>query len=314
MPIVLASCGGTQKTIVQEPILKPEVEKTKVVVTDNSKQQTEAAKTTTAQTQTPATVTKTAPAIDAKSLSFLQKIFDNRVFSQNITGKMSLTMQRGGKDITVPGALHMRKNEIIRIQIFMPFLGSELARLEFTPEYVLILDKIHKMYTKAEYNQVSFLKSQGITFYSLQALFWNQLLLPGKKEISDADLTKFTVNLNAQGDVPVSYKSGAMTYLWKADRNSGKINAANVSYKSAKDGTSSVDLLYSDFQSVGVKQFPGTQNVTFVTSISKKRQVMKLNMEMDEVKTKDNWDVKTNVPSNYKQVTPEELLSKISSL
>ncbi len=75
----------------------------------------------------------------------------------------------------------MRKDEVIRIQLFIPILGTEVGSLEFTPDYVLIIDRLHKEYIKADYTQVDFLKKQGINFYSLQALFWNQLLLPGQR-------------------------------------------------------------------------------------------------------------------------------------
>ncbi len=72
-------------------------------------------------------------------------------------------LQAGDKDITVPGKLSMRKDEIIRIQLFIPILGTEVGRLEFTPDYVLIIDRLHKEYIKADYTQVDFLKKQGIS-------------------------------------------------------------------------------------------------------------------------------------------------------
>ena len=117
-----------------------------------------------------------------KKLTFVQKVSDNQVYSKNIVGNMSFSLQMGSKDISVPGALRMRKDQVIRIQLFIPILGTEVGRLEFTPDYVLIIDRLHKEYIKADYNQVDFLKKQGVNFYSLQALFWNQLLLPGSRE------------------------------------------------------------------------------------------------------------------------------------
>ena len=116
-----------------------------------------------------------------RKLAFVQKVSDNQVYTRNIVGNMSFTLQAGDKDITVPGKLSMRKDEIIRIQLFIPILGTEVGRLEFTPDHVLIIDRLHKEYIKADYTQVDFLKKQGISFYSLQALFWNQLLLPGER-------------------------------------------------------------------------------------------------------------------------------------
>ena len=72
-----------------------------------------------------------------KKLAFVQKVSDNQVYTKNIVGNMSFSLQAGDKDVTVPGKLSMRKDEIIRIQLFIPILGTEVGRLEFTPDHVL---------------------------------------------------------------------------------------------------------------------------------------------------------------------------------
>ena len=51
-----------------------------------------------------------------KKLAFVQKVSDNQVYTKNIVGNMSFSLQAGDKDVTVPGKLSMRKDEIIRIQ------------------------------------------------------------------------------------------------------------------------------------------------------------------------------------------------------
>ena len=269
--------------------------------------------TTNKQTETKAS---TAPQTEAvKKLTFVQKVSDNQVYAKNIVGSMSFNLQAGGKDITVPGKLSMRKDEVIRIQLFIPILGTEVGRLEFTPNYVLIIDRIHKEYIKADYTQVDFLKNQGISFYSLQALFWNQLLLPGVQKLSESDLKKFDANLDAAGDnVPVSVKHGSMTYTWTADRGTGRIKAADVSYISSQHGNSNVHINYSDFKNVGVKLFPATQHLTLTTTATKKKQEMKINLELNEVKTDSNWSTQTEISSKYKQVSPEDVLNKIMSM
>lgn len=148
-----------------------------------------------------------------RKLAFVQKVSDNQVYTKNITGSMNFTIRLGEKKISVDGALRMRKDEVIRLQLYAPILGFEIGRLEFTPDYVLIIDRYHKQYIKADYNQVDFLQKQGITFYSLQSLFWNQLLLPGAKQVKESDLKKFDASLDVAGDnVPVVLKNGNMTY------------------------------------------------------------------------------------------------------
>ena len=117
------------------------------------------------------------------TMAFLQKVNYNQVYANDIVGNISFNLTAGSKDITVPGALRMRKDKVIRLQLFIPILGTEVGRLEFTPDYVLVIDRLHKEYVKADYSQVDFLRQNGITFYSLQSLFWNQLFVPGEKKV-----------------------------------------------------------------------------------------------------------------------------------
>lgn len=249
-----------------------------------------------------------------KKLTFVQKVSDNQVYSKNIVGNMSFSLQMGSKDISVPGALRMRKDQVIRIQLFIPILGTEVGRLEFTPDYVLIIDRLHKEYIKADYNQVDFLKKQGVNFYSLQALFWNQLLLPGNQRVSESDLKKFDADLDAAGDVvPVTFKQGNMTYAWGADRNTGRILQSDVKYKTA-NSNSVLHIDYSNFKNVGVKQFPASLKLKFMTDLAKSDKEMQISLDMNAVKTDSNWEVETKVSDKYKKVSPEDVLSKIMNM
>ena len=261
------------------------------------------------------TETKAEQSAALKNLAFVQKVSDNQVYTNNIVGNMNFNLQAADKDITVPGKLSMRKDEVIRIQLFIPILGTEVGRLEFTPNYVLIIDRLHKEYIKADYTQVDFLKKQGISFYTLQALFWNQLILPGEKEVTKSNLKKFDVNLNAAGnEVPVTVKNGYMTYAWNTSRENGRITSADVNYQSSQHGTSRLHVDYSKFKSVGVKMFPATQVMSFMTTATQKKQEMKLILNLNEVKTDSNWSTQTEISKKYKQVSPEEALRKIMSI
>ncbi len=75
-----------------------------------------------------------------QKLAFVQKVSDNQVYAKNITGSINFTIRMGEKKISVDGALRMRKDDVIRLQLYAPILGFEIGRLEFTPDYVLIID------------------------------------------------------------------------------------------------------------------------------------------------------------------------------
>lgn len=35
----------------------------------------------------------------------------------------------------------MRKDKMIRLRLFVPIIGTEVGRIDFTPDYVLVVDR-----------------------------------------------------------------------------------------------------------------------------------------------------------------------------
>ena len=271
-------------------------------------------KETSAATKTAVESQKTTSLISQKH-AFVQKVSDTRVYADNIVVDISFNLMTGSRNITVPGSLHMRRDKVIRLQLFIPILGTEVGRLEFTPNEVLVVDRIHKEYFQADYTKLDFLKDNGLNFYSLQALFWNQLFLPGKQRVSESDLSKYSVNLDGMGNnVPVSLNNGNMKFTWNADRNTGLINKAVVNYSSTAHGKSSLVWNYGDFKNVGVKLFPASQSFTFTTTATAKKQTATISLELDDIATKSNWEEKTVVSGKYKKVETNDVLGKLMKM
>lgn len=275
-----------------------------------------AKKAAVSETVVPATTaTTSAASVEAQKLAFVQKVSDQKVYAQNIVGSMTFSAKMGDKDITVPGALRMRRDKVIRLQLFIPLLGTEVGRLEFTPDYVLVVDRMHKQYIKGDYNQLDFLRDNGLNFYTLQSLFWNQLLLPGATKVSEGDLRKFDVKLDEMGqNIPVMLQNGNMTYMWKANRENGLIGEADVTYGTQTRGKSSLVWKYADFKALGAKSFPATQEFTFSTTATSKVKTTTVKIEMDELKTSGDWEEQTTVSEKYKQMDAKDVLGKLLSM
>ena len=242
---------------------------------------------------------------------FLRKVYDNAVYMQNISARIDLGISGLGHDITLDGKIQMRRNQVIRITI-TPFGLMEVARLEFTPTYVLLIDRIHKEYVKASYNDVAFLKSEGMTFYTLQSLFWNELFQPGKEKLSDGDLSLFDVKNNNDGADKITLVADKMTYEWTTD-NKALIKAANITYCKGTAQQSNVNVAYDNFVPLGVKLFPSRENITF-NSKAFSTGSMSLNINMGTISTDANWEPRTSVSDRYKQVTAEDFLSRLGKL
>ena len=242
---------------------------------------------------------------------YVTQVADNQVYAKDIVGNISFNLKAGSKDITVPGSLHMRKDKVIRLQLFIPILGTEVGRLEFTPSYVLVIDRLHKEYIKADYSQVDFLQRNGINFYSLQALFWNQLFVPGSQKLKHDDMRRFTLTGGANGGTDLTLADGNMTYRWSTETATARIVRAKVSYATAQHGQADLDWQYAAFKAVGVKQFPAQQTFTFSTTATQKVPKVQVSFKMSDVKTTDKWDAQTEVSSKYKKVDAAEVLQKL---
>lgn len=287
---VLASCGS-KKTMV-----------------NNST--TVATTTTTSTTATPQQSISTNT-----QLHFVQQISDQRLYQKNIVGDMSFNIKAGSINQTLPGQLRMRRNEVIRLQVMIPLLGTEVGRIEFTPDYVLVIDRIHKEYIKSEYTQLAFLKDNGLDFYSLQSLFWNELLVPGKQSVKESDLQLFTANVNTQGnEVPVTLSSGKLNFNWTVQRDSYKILSTLVNYLGSTSGKSSLSWTYDDFKTVGVKTFPASQSFSFTTNAGGKTRNATVSIRMGSIHTNDNWEALTTPSSKYKKVETSDVFDKLLNM
>ena len=271
-------------------------------------------RSTATTSNTTVTTSKATGNSELQKLAFMQKVADNAVYATNIVGDMKFNLQVDNRNITTSGALHMRKNQVIRIQLFIPLLGTEVGRLEFTPDYVLVIDRFHKEYIKADYNQLDFLKDNGLTFYSLQSLFWNQLFMPGTDRLNETSLRKFEANLQpTTATTPISLKQGNLNFVWNADTKSGLIGQTTVGYHSAQHGNSTLTWLYENFMNVGVKRFPAKQTFTFSTTATRQKRTVQVTIDMEEVTTKDGWETNSTVSSKYKKIETKDILAKIMS-
>lgn len=258
---------------------------------------------------------KTEQTTPKTSFAFVERVNDKKVDAQDIVADLDFTASMGGKDVSVPGSLHMRKDQMIRLQLFMPVLHTEVGRLEFTPDYVLVVDRLHKQYVKEDYRQIDFLKVNGLDFNALQALFWNQLYLPGAKSVEEGNISKFKADLSGSAaTIPVSVKNGNLSLIWNVSRQTELINDVKATYTSAQHGTSVLTMKYAKFKPVGAKMFPAFEELSFQTSATKKVQRITMTLDMDGISTSSKWSTETTLSSRYKKIEATDIFSKLFSM
>lgn len=271
MPLIISSCGSKKKAVV-----------------DNQ----------------PKTVTTTS------DKDFMQKVTNNSQTAKFITSKVKFTVEVGTQDIALTGNLRMKRDDVIRMQL-MAFGFVEAARLEFTKDYVLIMDRINKQYLKAPYKQIDFLRNSGINFYTLQALFWNELFMPNRSTLSDDDMKKYTTTPGGE-EVVISLEDGKLAYSWLASEKTGLIKMANILYKDRFNGNTQLNWDYLSFTRLesNNKQFPDKMNATLTTP----KKEIKLGITLNYINHETEWETRTSVSNKYREVTVDEILRRFMSL
>jgi hypothetical protein len=279
MPLMLASCGSKKKAL--------------------EKQQEKAASET---------VSKEI----VEYADFLEKVKEStKCNAKFITSKVKFSVEMGNQDITLTGNLKMKRDDVIRLQL-MAFGFVEAARIEFTKEYVLIMDRINKQYLMAPYIQIDFLRNSGLNFNSLQALFWSELFQPNRTALTDKDMENFNVFTDS-GDAIISMESGNMSYSWLTSEDDGHIKMANIIYKprvEAEKDYTQLNWDYLDFQMLDKKKFPTDMNISVTTA----NKEIKVGLKLNYLGNDSEWETRTEVSNKYREVTVDEILKRFMSL
>lgn len=239
---------------------------------------------------------------------FLQKVGDNAQRTEFITSKVKFSVETGPQTVSLTGNLRMKRNDVIRLQL-RAFGFVEAAVVEFTPDSVLIMDRINKQFLKAPYAHIDFLRNSGLNFYSLQALFWNELFQPGMKTVSEGAMNRYETVPGGE-DVVIRLEEGKMNYSWLANGKDGCIKMANILYKDRINGNSQLNWDYTVFQKFGSKKFPTHMKIAFT---SPKKEV-KVGLTLNYLGNETEWAPRTMVSNRYREVTVDNILRRFMAL
>lgn len=248
--------------------------------------------------RTTKSITEVTPESTARTENIVD-VLNTRNIERNkpLTAKLNLELQMGDKGVSVGGNLKMKKDEVIQLSVSAFFM--EVGRLEFTPDYMLVLDRMGKQYVKAAYKDVDFLKRSGLDFYALQSLFWNELFIPGKRSVSEGDFTQVQKN----GLLYLITKGASLLSLQFAVKPQGNL-LLNTHIAARQNTGQSFDWHYLHFDG---NSMPDKMQL----SVSGVGKDVKAVMSLSNVKNNSDWTL-TQIPENkYKQVSAEALFKKL---
>ncbi len=246
----------------------------------------------------------TAPSsTESTAAAVVKNVAKNQVTKTFLTAKVKVEIEGLGKSLSANGTLRMKRNDVVQLSV--TFLGMEVGRLEFTPQDVLIVDRLNKQYVRAAYSEVSFLKKANLDFYALQSVFWNELFVPGERNAANS-ASRFT--LSYQNGTPVLSLTNTpqLSYSFLTQPNPALLTALVV--KGTKDtdkGEFRFD--YSDFSAFDGRQFPNAMSMK-VTDTGKD---VGLKLNLSRLANDSDWETRTTVSSKYTRRSVDQVLGKL---
>ena len=217
---------------------------------------------------------------------------------------MSLAVDLNGKGPTkVNGTLRMKRDEVIQLSI-APFLGIEVARAEISPDGVLVMDRMNKRYVQVPFDELKNLAKADLDFHTLQALFMNEIFLPGKKVLTVRDISSFAVRPENENAL-IEVKNGKhFAYRFRTNTNDGLLKESHIGLSGTRYG---INWRYDMFRPLEQKQFPASMTVSFEGA----KQPVTAVFELSRLSTNKDWESHTEVPQKYEKIELQDLLKQL---
>lgn len=227
---------------------------------------------------------------EIKSLPAMQKTGDN------LSAKFKLNANIKGKTFSAGGNMKIKRGE--GLQISINALGGliEVARIEMTPEKMLLIYRLGREYAEVRYSEIEAFRSLGLDYSMLEAILMNEVFAP-EENILDKALAKMDVKA-ANGEIILTTpRSRNMQYSFHIEQSSGSLVLTRGDYNSSV----SVDCNYADFTDFAGRSFPRQINFSVAD--------MALNLSLSSIKDGSLKLTSESSLSSYSKVAASKLIN-----
>lgn len=246
--------------------------------------------------------------VDTKEFSesaYWQRVISNTPAFDEFSAKMRLTLSQGKENISVGGSLKMKRDEVIQLSLVA--IGIvEAARIELTPQRLLVLDRMGRRYVEVKYDDLPFFRQSKLDFYTLQSLFWNELFLPGVKHVEREDLRHYEVTPGDTHVVFMAETGKRLSYSFLTTLVNGWLEETRIHANVTKENDYQVNWRYADFLSLNGQSFPTTMNLV-LQGVDKP---MEATFTFSRCEAQMEYTPVT-IPNRYKQVDVSDILKNL---
>lgn len=225
-----------------------------------------------------------------------------------VSGKMKLELAAGGKKQSVGGSCSLQRDKIIRLSL-VAFGFVELGRVEITPDYVMIVNRMQKEYVKVRFDDFPFLSDAGISFHNLQALLWAELFVANNDSICTRN--DFTFARNGSQIKLESAGFPAFTTQFTVNAATGLLSRAAVLVPKKKS-TPLLEWNYENYaeieENAEKKRFPDKMRLVIMGGGNNPTA----NLSLSSLKSSDKEIEPSKEPGGkYKQINADALLKTL---
>lgn len=241
------------------------------------------------------------------SQELVERINAQRFASPTLSSRITLTLFSGDKQTAVGGTLKMRRDEMIQMSLTAMGL-FEVGRLEFTPQSLTIIDRMNHRYVQVPYADVPTLQQAGISFYTFQSLFWNELFLFGL-EGTQPSASQFSHQREGNQATLTNADNALMQLTFLADAASTVVTQTRIASQQSSFSPA-LQMDYQNFQRVEERDFPTSMTL----QITGTDRTLKSSITLSNIKTSDEPIQPTDISKRYTKISLQEVLKVLTNL
>jgi hypothetical protein len=224
-----------------------------------------------------------------------------------VTAKVNLTLKLTGKSpVKLGGTLRIRRDQVIQLSVTY-LLGIEVGRMEISPDGLMVIDRVNKRYVDVPFSELTAMSHADLNYQTLQALFLNELFLPGQTAVTASDASAFTVTVDGDEATLKVKNNHQFDYQFRAAVAQEQLQQTRIGL-TGSDYALNWD--YSDFRTLQSRPFPGLMQIDFEGS----SKPVSLTLELSKLGTDTDWETRTQVSQKYERVDWQALLTQIMKL
>lgn len=249
----------------------------------------------------------TVEAGSSKSHSeFFTQMTEQAFQYQTLSARLNVDLNLPGNNLSSRVDLKMVKDSAFQLSV-QPFLGIEIFRAEISVDSVKIIDRMNKRYVADNYANLKGQTPIEFNFYNLQALFTNQLFLPGQRQIEPKQFNRFKLEQDGPAaEIRVKDAMGLL-YTFMADGEE-KILSTHIAEPSDRYA---LQWDYTDFRLAEGQPFPMKMDVQVLDKGVSKGGIT---FYFSRIQTNVPVNMDFSIPAKYNRMTLDQILKSLTNI